>query len=213
MTTQEQLVYNTYLEVSKKFTNESSRSCKDREEKKECADISKLAEIFSRFPNINIKDFFEAPYFVETEKYFDLKFFTTQKAIKAYTNYEQNYLVQNPDHAQTVQKIKDSYSFIFKFCNAKKIKMDDYILQKDDKEVFHSFLIHLRERKIIIYSLFLFPNFDNILKTYDSDTKNLVFGSLLDNLNFFRTKYYSSSKARNLCIKIFQLLKSKQTNL
>jgi hypothetical protein len=216
MTTQEQYVYNCYLEISRKINNQPFKYRKDFEgfeEREDYVYVARLTNFFNRFPNINIKDFLEAPYFVYNEKHFDLKFFTTQKAIKAYTNYETNFLPNNPDHNQTVKKIKDSFLYIFKFCQQRKTKFEDYILVKEENESLHSFLIHLKERNTILYPLFTFPKFDTTLATYDKDIKNLMFGTLFDNINFYRTKYYASNKARKLCITIFELLKNKQPNI
>ena len=79
MTAAEQYIYNCYLETSRKLNNKPFKYRKDFEgfeEKEEYILVSKLSRFFAKYSNINIKDFFEAPYFVYNEKYFDLKFFT-----------------------------------------------------------------------------------------------------------------------------------------
>lgn len=209
MTHKEQYIYNCYLETSRKVNSQPFRYRKDFdgfEKKEEYRILVRLAAFFNKFPNINIKDFFEAPYFVHNEKFFELKYFTSQKAIKAYTIYETKFLPDNPDHEQTLQKIKQSFEFIYKFCKDKNIKFNDYILFKDADSQWHEFFMHVKSRNVILYALFCFPNFDKVVQTYDKEIKEFVFGDTFTNLNFYRTKYYSSNKARKLCILIFNKL-------
>jgi len=211
VTQKEQYVYNCYLETSRKLNNQPFKYRKDFdgfEDKEEYVLVVKLANFFNKFPNINIKDFFEAPYFVNNEKYFDLKYFTTQKAIKTYTIYENKFLPDNPDHTQSILKIKDSFLFIYNFCKEKNIKLSEYINYKEPGKQWHDFLMHVKSRNIILYVLFAFPNFDKVLKTYDTEIKEFTFGDTLTNINFYRTKYYSSNKAKKLCIAIYDKLNS-----
>lgn len=212
MTSAEQYIYNCYLETSRKLNNKPFRYRKDFEgfeEKEEYVLVNKLSRFFAKYPNINIKDFFEAPYFVYNEKYFDLKFFTSQKAIKSYTAYQNKFLPENPDHEQSIQKIKDSFEFIYNFCRDKNISFDEYTGYVDPTRKWHEFLLHLKYRDICLYPLFIFPNFDKIIKEYDKEIKEFVFGDTFQNINFYRTKYYSSSKAKRLCTIIYEKLNSK----
>lgn len=212
MTSAEQYIYNCYLETSRKLNNKPFKYRKDFEgfeEKEEYVLVNKLSRFFAKYPNINIKDFFEAPYFVYNEKYFDLKFFTSQKAIKSYTAYQNKFLPENPDHEQSIQKIKDSFEFIYNFCRDKNISFDEYTGYVDPTRKWHEFLLHLKYRDICLYPLFIFPNFDKIIKEYDKEIKEFVFGDTFQNINFYRTKYYSSSKAKRLCTIIYEKLNSK----
>ena len=75
MTAAEQYIYNCYLETSRKLNNKPFKYRKDFEgfeEKEEYILVSKLSRFFAKYSNINIKDFFEAPYFVYNEKYSEL---------------------------------------------------------------------------------------------------------------------------------------------
>jgi len=215
VTNKEQYIYNCYLETSRKINNLPFRYRKDFEDfdkKEEFIYVNKLSNFFGKFESINVKDFFEAPYFVYNEKYFDLKFFTSQKAIKAYTIYQTKFLVDNPDNDKTIEKIKESFIFLYKFCKEKNITFDNYIdfVQTDNK--LNQFFIHLKNRDIILYVLFVFPNFDKTLKNLDNELKELMFGDTLNNINFFRTKYYSSSRAKKMCIEAYNTLNSKLTS-
>jgi hypothetical protein len=212
VTSAEQYIYNCYLETSRKLNNKPFKYRKNFdnfEEKEEYVLVNKLSRFFSKYPNINIKDFFEAPYFVYNESFFDLKFFTTQKAIKSYTAYQNKFLPENPDHEQSIQKIKDSFEFIYNFCKLNNISFDQYINCVESNSKWHSFFIHLKNRNICLYPLFIFPNFDKILREYDKEIKEFVFGDTFQNINFYRTKYYSSSKAKRLCSIIYENLNLK----
>ena len=212
MTAAEQYIYNCYLETSRKLNNKPFKYRKDFEgfeEKEEYILVSKLSRFFAKYSNINIKDFFEAPYFVYNENYFDLKFFTTQKAIKSYTAYQNKFLPENPDHEQSIQKIKDSFIFLYNFCKDKGISFDEYTNYIDPDNKWHQFFIHLKNRNISLYPLFIFTDYDKILKGYDKEIKEFVFGDTFQNINFYRTKYYSSSKAKKLCVIIHEKLNLK----
>jgi hypothetical protein len=216
VTVKEQYIYNCYLEVSRKLNSQPFRYRKNFdnfEEKEEYIYITKLAYFFSKFENINIKDFFEAPYFVYNEKYFDLKYFTSQKAIKAYTIYQTKFLPENPDHSQTLEKIKNSFVYIFNFCKTNGVKLEDYLKFKQPNSQWHEFMLHVKNREVIIYPLFMFPNFDKTIQQYDNDIREFVFGDIFTRLNFYRTKYHVSEKAKKLCILIFDKLKNKTTTL
>ena len=213
MTSKEKYIYNCYLQTSRTVNLQPFKYRKDFngfEEKEEYAYITKLAYFFNKFPNINIKDFFEAPYHVYNEKYFDLRFFTTQKAIKTYTIYENKFLPNDPDQIQTLQKIKDSFLFIYNYCKSKDISFNQYTTFQSPDNKLHDFMLHLKNRDTIVYVLFIFPGFDKIISSYEKEIKEFVFGDTLKDLNFYRTKYFCSVKAKKLCILIFDKLNTKQ---
>lgn len=209
MDKQEKYIYNCYLETSRKFNNKPFRYRKDFdgfEETPEYASVAKLSKFFSKFPHLNVKDFFEAPYFVYGEDFFDLQFYNSQRAIKSYTIYQNSFIPNNPDHDQTLEKIKDSFIFIYKFCKEQGVNMSDYIKYKQEGSNCHSFLLHLKERKICLYPLFSYEGVDKIISEYEKDIKSFMFGNEISNLNFFRTKYYTSSKCKKACILIYNKL-------
>jgi hypothetical protein len=214
MTDFEQYIYNCYLSSSRKINNKPFKYRKNFDEFEKSEDygyIFKLNNFFSKFKNINVKDFFDAPFYVYNEKYFDLKFYTSQKAIKSYTIYQNKFLPENPDHDKSVEKIKLSFEFIYNFCKEKNITFNDYCNYTSPDKKWHEFLLHLKYRDICIYPLFSFPHFDKILQQYDSEIKDFVFGDTFQNINFYRTKYYSSTKAKKLIITAFKKLNDKLT--
>jgi hypothetical protein len=209
MDNQEKYIYNCYIETIRKFNDKPFRYRKNFEgfeNTTEYVCVAKLGKFFDKFQHLVIKDFFEAPYFVYGEKYFDLAFYLSQRAIKAYTIYHNTFIPNNPDHDQTIEKIKDSFIFIYKFCKDNGINMSDYIKYKQEGSNCHSFLLHLKERKICLYPLFSYDGVDKIISEYESDVKRFMFGKEISNLNFFRTKYYTSSKCKKACNIIFNKL-------
>lgn len=195
MTEFEKLIYNHFLEVSKKVNNKPVRYRKDFSNFKDedYLYVNKLSIFFNKFKNIKIKDFFEAPYFVYNQNYFDLKFYLSPKAIKAYTNYNDNYILNNPDSKQTLTKMKESITFIYEYCKEKDIKIIDYINYKEGN--YNVFLKHLKQRNINFFILFSFKDFSNIVDKIDNDIKEIYSGNF-SKLNYIRTKYYASSKAK-----------------
>lgn len=216
MTDFEQFIYNCYLETSRKANNQPFRYRKDFtdfDKKEEYLYVCRLSKFFSKFPNINVKDFFKAPYAIYNEKYFDMQYFTTQKAVKAYTIYQTKFLLEDPDNKEVLEKIKDSYVFIYNYCKQNKITFNEYTSNIEPVRKWHEFLLHLKYREISIYALFEFTNFDKVVQSYDREIKQFAFGETLHNINLYRTKYYSSSKAKKMCQELFSKLNSKLQSL
>lgn len=214
MTDKEQYIYNCYLEVSRTANNQPFKYRKDFsdfESKPDYIYVNKLGRFFSKYPNVNIKDFFRAPYKIYNEKFFDLQYFTTQKAIKTYTMYQNKFLLEDPDSEDSIEKIKESFVFIYKFCKDRNLNFNGYTSHIEPIRKWHEYLLHLKYREVFIYALFEFPQFDKILQSYDREIKQFAFGELLHNINVYRTKYYSSTKAKKICKALFEKLNSKLT--
>lgn len=204
----EKLIYNNFLEVSKKINDKPLRYRKnfDNFPEEDYIIVNKLCSFFNKFKHISVKDFFEAPYFVYNENYFDLRFYLSQRAIKAYTLYNDVYMLNNPDSNESLQKMKDSIKFIYNFCKDKNIKLNEYLNFKEGS--YNNFLKHIKERNIIIFILFSFKNFENVLGKLDGEIKE-IYNSNLNRINYIRTKYFASSKAKKI-INDFKLFVEKQ---
>ena len=198
MTEFEKIIYNTFLQTSKGVNNKPVRYRKDFtkfEENENYIYINKLSAFFTKFKHINVKDFFEAPYFVYDENYFDLKFYCSHKAIKTYTAYNDNYILNNPDDPNTLLKLKESISFIYEFCKSKNIKPQHYINHIEGN--YNSFFKHIKERNINFYIIFSFTGVEQILNNYDNEIKGM-FSSNFSKINYLRTKFYASGKAKKI---------------
>ena len=197
MTEFEKIIYNNFLEVSKKINNKPVKYRKnfDNFPDKNYIIINKLSNFFSKFNHLKIKDFFEAPYFVYNENYFDLKFYLSPKAIKAYTLYNDKFMLNNPDNVKTLSKMQESIKFIYSYCKENNIDIKNYLTSKEGE--YNVFLKHIKNRDVIIFILFAFNNFEKILNSIDNETKSMYSSNFL-RLNYIRTKYYSSSKAKKI---------------
>ena len=194
MNNNEKNIYNLFLATNKRINNKPFKFRKnfDNFEDEKYIYINRLSSFFKKFNHIKIEDFFEAPYFVYGEKYFDLKFYCTQKAIKTYSLYHDRFLLNNPDSEQTIEKVKTSLNFIQEYCKDKNLKIKDYITFKE--QTYNIFLKHLKERRINFFILFCF-SFENELKGMDKETRSM-FNENLNNINYLRTKLYTSSKCK-----------------
>lgn len=80
-------LYNVHLSVSRSVKNQPFKLRKDFSKIDSKTDfcLKKLSYFFETHKDIKPKDFFKAPYEIYTDtEYFDLKFFTTQRAINVY---------------------------------------------------------------------------------------------------------------------------------
>jgi predicted HD phosphohydrolase len=83
----QKLLYNVHLSVSRNAKNQPYRARKDFSKIDSKTDfcLKKLSVFFESHKEINPKDFFKAPYEIYSkDEHFDLKFFTSQRAINVY---------------------------------------------------------------------------------------------------------------------------------
>jgi hypothetical protein len=192
ITENQKKIYNIYL---KNF-----RYKKPFQYRKDFNDISeytilnlkKLDYFFSKFKNINIEDFFEAPNLIyENQPYPKLDYFNTRSAIRAYSISNKQKEDQNPE--KQFDSIKESFLFIMKFCLEEKISIEHYINHKSG--LIFSWMNHYRERKINPYSLM---EMGDIIKTIDETSKDIldIFSNDLSNkIIKFKIRYNSSQKS------------------
>lgn len=194
----EQHIYNIHLRISRQKKNLPFKYRKDFEhlDTVQANNLKKIAIFLGKFSHIRLEDFIKAPYIIyPDESYFDLEYYTTLKATKAYTLYQHKLLMMSPDSQDKLKQIQVSLLFISSFCKEQNIAISEYIHHKT-KDMY-SFLLHLKEHRVNVYSLFGFDSFDKNLKTVDPDLLSFIIGNeLLVNLPVFRTKYLNSNKAR-----------------
>jgi hypothetical protein len=199
-----EIIYNTYLRVSRQKNNKPFRYRKnfdDFEKEENYLPTLKLKSFFTRNPDVRMEDFFAAPYVVFSEEknaFYDLKFYNSLQAIKVYSLYTKKIAMTDPDSDIQLKKIKDGFVFIRDFCLEKHISLKDYINFKT-KET-HDFLVHLSRKKISIYNLFLLKDFDKVIRTYDYELLSFILNDLASRISHFRSKFYSSTKAKIFCL-------------
>jgi len=205
----EKIIYNTFLKISRSHSGLPYKLRKQWEgfEQTEFFPlVTRLKNFFSRNSSVDMTEFFTAPYTLYPgESGFDLHFYSSPKAIKVYTLAQKKKLLLSPDDDYHLRKIITGLNFIKEYCQDNNIDLDDYLHQKIGIQ--NTFITHLKERKISIYNLFAFKNFDFILRQHDPDLLRFTLGDMYDNINMFRTKYLNSTKAKILSVKGLEKIK------
>lgn len=195
---QEKFIYNKFLATTRSIQNKPFKLRKQFENIDDLTSVclKKLSLFFNRFKHVDIDKFFRAPWEMYIDKgNFDLKFYTTQRALKVYTLYIQRQAMRKPDTEEQLYDIKQSLKYIYRFCNNTNITIDDYMSHKTGDV--YTFMLHLKEHKVNIYTLFGFSNFESKMKQLDTDYLKFMLGDLAVNLSEFRTNYITSNHAKN----------------
>jgi hypothetical protein len=199
MTPVEKLIYNKYLAISRSSQDKPFKLRKDFSNMDETTSlhIKKLSLFFNKFKHIDMDSFFKAPYEIYIDDIsFDLSFYTTQRALKVYTLYVQRTASSKPDNDDQLHDIKRSLRYILSFCIQNNIDVQDYINHKTNDT--YTFLLHLKEHKVNIYTLFGFTEFENNISSVNRELSMFIAGSYIENLPKFRTNYVTSSRAKIL---------------
>lgn len=200
ITEHDKRIYNTYLKVSRGSNNLPFKYRKDFEklDEKTFVAIKKVSSFLRKFPHIKMEEYFKAPYALyPDEKHFPLDYYFTLKATKAYTLYNKKQTLQDPDSTEQLNNIKTSLVFIYNFCKQNNILVPQYIDHKTNNE--YSFILHLREHNICLYTLFGYSDFEKRIKSRDAEVVRFIIGEeIYNNISMFRTKLYNSSKAMKL---------------
>ena len=196
----DKFVYNTFLRITRSRNKLPFKLRKNFEklDDKVYVQIKKLSSFLKRFPHIKIDDFFNAPYeLYPDENYFPIEYFTSLKATKAYTLLQKKKINLDPDSEEQLKNIKESLVFINNFCRERNINVFNYITHQTNNE--YSFLLHLKEHKVNIYTLLGFVNFEKQLKTRDPEITKFIIGEdIYNNIQNFRTRLFNSQKAVKL---------------
>ena len=199
MTSIEKHIYNKYLAISRSSQNQPFKLRKDFSTLDDTSTlhVMKLSLFFNKFKHIDMDAFFKAPYEIYVDDIaFDLSFYTTQRALKVYTLYTQRNALSKPDNDEQLHDIKRSLKYILSFCVHNKIKITEYIDHMTNGT--YTFLLHLKEHKVNIYTLFGFPNFEQNLSSIERELLKFIAGGYIENISTFRTNYMSSSRAKSL---------------
>jgi len=194
----EQHIYNTHLKISRQKRNQPFRYRKDFTDLdiKQISYLKKISLFLKNFTHINLEEFIKAPYDIyPDELYFDLQYYTTLKATKAYMLYHQKLQMKIPDSQEQLENIQLSLRFISTFCKEQNITVSEYINHKTNDTF--SFLLHLKDHRVNVYCLFGYDLFDKNIRTVDSNLLSFIIGNdLINNLPIFRTRFLNSTKAR-----------------
>src|SRR6218665_1448853 len=214
MTDLEKRVYNQWLISSRTNFNKPFSVRKDFEgfEKDyRYPGVSKIAIFLTKFPDVNVEDFFNAPYklYPDTNKPFDIDYFASRKAIKTYQDFLTEQVNIYTDSSENLKKCIESLKFIAKFCKEHNIEFEDYLSYKDHENL--HFINHIRNKEVEIFSLIVFENF---LKVYYSISNNQIeIPKEYKNIDGYVKRYEISSKLKPLMEEItFKLKNLKSKN-
>lgn len=210
----EKHIYNLHLRASRQHCNKPFNYRKD------FADIDpqlernlkKLTLFFIKHKDIDPINFFNASYkLYSDERYLDLAYFNTLKAIKAYTIHNKNLENLNPDSSEQLEFTKSSLLKIYNFCLQNKILIKDYLKHKTNN--MYSFLLHLKSREVNLYSLMEFKNLNSCLNDSDLEVLKFMFNdNFLNTVNHFKIRFLNSVKCKQLVIKGLEKLEKKLIN-
>jgi hypothetical protein len=210
----EKHIYNTHLRASRQHQNKPCNLKKDFNDidDKTAACLKKLSHFFGKHKEIDLHSFFSASYkLYKDEKYFDLCYFNTLKAVKAYTIHFNNINNLDPDTQEQLDYTKKSLVFIYNFCKNNNIQLQDY-LQHTTNNLF-TFLLHLKDRDINLYSLLSFDNLNNCLSKTDREVLRFMFNdSFINNVNLKKIKFLNSLKCKRLVVNGLDKLKNNLKN-
>jgi hypothetical protein len=199
-------IYNTHLATSRRMREKPYRSRKDFEKLDDDKTISleKLDKMFNSYSNINIQMFFEAPYFLYQDvEYFDLDYFTTQKAKKDYTQYIKQIQTMSPDSEESLKRLIQGLKYISNFCKQHDLTLEEYVAYSEKN--IPSMLEHLKNHKINFYVL-------HALGVSKFNIENRILEFMFSDFwkTFQKTKnmYYGSSKMKVLAKKAINKIKN-----
>lgn len=192
-------IYNNHLAISRKKRNKPFRIRKnfDDLDTTKISLLDKLSRMFNSYPNIDIQMFFEAPYSLyEDVEYFDLDYFTTQKAKKNYTQYIKQIQLMSPDSEDSLKRLIQGLRYISKFCVENGLTLDEYMVFSEKN--IPSVVEHLKNHKINFYVLHALG-----VSKFNIENRILEFMFVDFWKTFQKTKnmYYGSSKMKSLAKK------------
>ena len=185
---------------NKPFTIRKDFENFDTEKPEDYLAILKIEQII-KSSNLNPKVYINAPYLVYKDtKYFDLPFYTTQKAIKAYSVHIKGMKQKLPDDKEQLEFIKDSLIFIKEYCIKKNIPLDKYFSQMEG--IAPAWAIHLVTYKISIY---LFIGFEllgvpirDIMYDLHPDDREMYLGNIDETYPKYKANIMNSTIAKKL---------------
>jgi hypothetical protein len=209
----EQLIYNTHLRISRQKKNLPFKYRKDFTYLNDIYinSVKKIAIFLAKFPHIKLEDFIRAPYEIYSdESHFELDYYTTLKATKAYTLFIKRRESLDPDNEEQLNYIIESLKFISAFCKEQGIDIVNYIEHRTGNS--SSYILHLKEHRVNVYSLFGFSNFERSIRSQDTEiVKFILSEDFLNMLSSFRLKFFASKKAKTLVELGIQKIKNKKT--
>ena len=203
MTEFEKQIYNSYLAITRQIKNKPFKkrvNFENFEQTPEYLLVKRLCILFSKHKEIDIKTYFEAPYKIyQDASFFDLGYYSSPRAVKAYTLYRKILNSNNPDDC--VDEVKKSLEFLTKFCIESNIQLLDYT--KHSSGSIPTWVEHIKRNQIHPYTLMEFTGIYKTLNTLTPEEQEILLGSFASDYFKFRDKYNNSNTLKPLLQKAF----------
>lgn len=208
----EQLIYNTHLRVTRRAGNKPYKIRKNFEDVDGTTILytQRVARLLNKFQHINVQDYFQAPFkLYGGDEYFDMKFFSSPRAMKAYTLVLQQEINTDPDTDDVIQRVIKSLYHIKDFCKDNHLDMNTYADHVTDG--MNTFLLHVKQRLVHWYVAIEIPKAVAIIRQQDPDIMKFMFGDqIFNNMQMFVNRFLASQRCKAV---VKQGLQKIQTNL
>lgn len=199
-------VYNMWLSSVRKHSNKPFRkrvNFNDFENHKSFPFLKKLSHLFIKTPHLFRYEFFDAPYFVDkTRKYYDLKYYSSFKAISNFSSYISK-LENDPNNI--LSNILNSFKFIYNFCLEKNLRLSDYAFYKSI--AYNDCLKHIKDHYVSPYIIFCIPELHSLIVNLEDDIYKLYYGDM--NLEELQKIYENNDEMIKLCNSLKQKISTK----
>lgn len=206
LTELEKLLYNKHLATSRSIAQKPFKHKKNFDDivnTDKHKFLKRISTLFQKHPEINPTTFFEAPYKLYPDvQYFNLEFFSTMRAVKAYTTYKKQLFLQNPD--SQIEQVKDSLSFIARFCIENNIYLHNYSTHRNS-DVF-SWMTHYKQNKINLYVMFEFSDIFSSVHTLAEDVQRFFVSDFIEQFKSLHSLYNTSERLKPYLKKAFPVL-------
>lgn len=192
----EKCLYNKHLATSRSIKGKPFKIKKDFSDligTEKHKYLKKLAILFKKHPEISFEVFFEAPYRLYPDvEYFGLDYFSTMRAVKAYTTYKKTLFIQDPD--SQLEQVKESIHFIAKFCIENNIHVHQYPFHRN-ADMF-TWMIHYKQNKINIYSIMEFSGVLSAVQSLAEEVQKFFVSDFVEQFRSLYLQYNNSNKLR-----------------
>jgi hypothetical protein len=207
LTVDEQFIYNAYLIASRRAKNQPVRLRKDFSKITDevYIQLKKLGSFFEANKSIPLNEFFWSPYEAYSkDEFFDLGFYTTRKAIVAYTRYMHKKETQDPDSDNCINDCKQALKTIYNYCVDHKSTLQRYKLDTG----IPAFLLHLKEHKINFYIIHGL-DVDRSLKNIEQELLDFYCKDFYTMYSSTRVKFLSSKHLKEVVRKGLKIIEEK----
>lgn len=155
--------------------------------------LKRISILFKKHPEINPDFFFKAPYKLYPDvEYFGLDYFSTMRAVKAYTTYKKQVFIQDPD--SQIEQVKESLKFIAHFCIENNLYFHQYPYHRTT-DLF-TWMQHYKQNKINAYSVMEFPNIFSSVKSLAEDIQKIFVSEFVEQFQNLHSSYNKSQELK-----------------